>query len=157
MENIIVPSLSADPSGTRKYNTARHEIMKSVVLKEKTTQGRVLREMAETAQPQETILEIQPHEFMTRLGPRLRVNGNRESGRYTASFAGVFEKLGNNTKQVVLGVGRTEMDACRALALKMKELYLLNRLQVLADNVTSAGPEKIVTNNVSCNTWFKRT
>lgn len=113
--------------------------------------------MAENAQQQEQVLEIQPHEFMARLGPRLRVNSNRETGRYTASFAGVFEKLGNNTKQVVLGVGRTEMEACRALALKMKELYLLGRLQVLAENATSSGPEKIVTNNVSCNTWFKNT
>lgn len=101
-------------------------------------------------------LEIQPHEFMTRLGNRLRINYNKESGRYAASFAGVFEKLGNNSKQAVLGIGRTEMDACKALALKMKELYLIGRLQVLDENATSAGPEEIVTNNVSCNTWFKR-
>ena len=102
-------------------------------------------------------LEIQPHEFMSRLGNRLRVNYNKESGRFAASFAGVYEKMGNNTKQAVLGIGRTEMDACKALALKMKELYTIGRLQVLDENATSSGPEQIVTNNVSCNTWFKRT
>ncbi len=113
--------------------------------------------MQENLNNEAQTMEIQPHEFMSRLGGRLRINYNKESGRFAASFAGVYEKLGNNSKQIVMGIARTEMDACKALALKMKELYLIGRLQVLDENATSTGPEDIVTNNVSCNTWFKRT
>ncbi len=100
--------------------------------------------MTQPNQTEPPVLELNPEEFMSRLGSRLRVNYNRESGRHTASFAGVYEQLGNNTKMVVNGIGKTEMDACRALALRMRDLHRLGRLQVLDESATHAGPERIV-------------
>lgn len=108
--------------------------------------GNAMTDTAETPQ------ELQPHEFMARLSPRLRIHYNKETGRHTASFAGVFEKLDGDVKKALLGIGKTEMEACRALAMRMRELYQLGRLQVLDENATTAGPETIVSNDFSCNT-----
>lgn len=110
--------------------------------------------MAENMHAQET--EINPADYMTRLGSRLRVNKNREAGRYVASFAGVYEKLDQRSKKLVLGMGRTEIDACRALAMKMRDLHAINRLQVLADPSNDDDKATVVAPTVSCNTWFKR-
>lgn len=105
---------------------------------------------AHTDQP--PVLEIEPQDFMSRLGSRLRINFNKETGRHTASFAGVYEKLPGNMKQVILGIGKTEIEACRALATKMRELHQIGRLQVLAEGATNPGPEQIVANQFSCKT-----
>jgi len=109
--------------------------------------------MSETAQEHE--LELQPQDYMTRLGSRLRVNYNREANRYVACFAGVFEKLDTTNRKLVQGIGKTELDACRALALKMRDLYRLGRLQVLNDGASLKDTETVVDSGISCNTWFQ--
>ncbi len=107
--------------------------------------------MTETAAP---ATEIDPQDYMVKLGSRLRVVYNKETGRHTASFAGVYEKLGNQTKQAVQGMGRSEIEACRNLALRMRDLQRLGRLQVLEPG-GDPGPDRIVAPQHSCNTWFK--
>ena len=109
--------------------------------------------MTETAAP---ATEIDPQDFMVKLGSRLRLVYNKETGRHTACFAGVYEKLGNQTKQVVQGIGRSEMEACRALAMRMRDLQRIGRLQVLEAG-GDPGPDRIVAPQNSCNTWFKGT